>query len=232
MTEPSVPQSDSHRRPAPDPILGRRTVILSLVLAGGAVAWAGDPGFYRRRAHVRCGIPGWPGYGVQEFQKPVLGETDAVLWLELTDARQGSSLAAPAPERRVRIYQGAKDLVVDHCTVSRLALAIDETGQWTASLTAEQNPFIMVGTERQATPAARFLRNEFHLQLRGVALAKAADPDRIAVIGQPEMFCITLQPFWLTRESRERISQVGRLTPRQLQQLPLVDRVEVELRIK
>lgn len=215
----------------PHPWSGRSLLIGGL-LVGTVAATAGDLLPYHRRARVRCSLPAWPGYVTQQASPPVRTETNTVLWLELTDPPANSTLNAPVPERRIRVYQGGSPLVVEHCSIGRVALAIDETGLWTVSLAAEQFPYIVNGNDRQATPAARFLRNEFHIRFRGVALAQTEDPQRVAPVGQPEMFNVALQPFWMARDSRERISQRGRLTAEELARLPLVDRVEVELRIK
>jgi hypothetical protein len=44
------------------------------------------------------------------------------------------------------------------------------------------------------------------------------------------MFCLNLPAFWVNRDSTIEHSEMGTLTPEQFERLPLVDRMEIELR--
>jgi hypothetical protein len=208
-------------------------IALSMLLGSVAVACGGDLIPYHRRARVRCGLPPCYEYENRTLSKGMVGESSATLWLQQEGPLPNSTLSATSPGRRLRVWQGGGTaLKVGHCSISKVAVWIDENGTWTTSLQAVQDPFIVNGNDRQATPAARFVRNGFHVTIRGYGLAKVADPNRAAQVGQPEMFCIDVPPFWVSRDSTERVSETGMLTMEQRERLPLVDRLEVELRIE
>lgn len=207
----------------------RRTWGLSIVLLGTVAATAGDLLPYHRRARVRCGAPAIYEYEHKSTSLPDLRETSATLTLVAVQPPTNSVLTSADPRRTVRFWQVVdRPLKLDHCSLSGIAVWIDETGSWSASMTATQQPY--VGPGRQATPAVRFLRNKFHVKVHAYGLAKVQSGDRASMVGQPEIFCMCLNPFWVDREQVLIHNDGGRLTDDQLQRLPLVDRLVVEFR--
>jgi len=207
----------------------RRTWGLSLLLLGTVAATAGDLLPYHRRAKVRCGISPGYDYETRRLSLPDVRETTATLLLEQVKSPPNTSLPGSNPQRQLRLWQVVdRSLQVDHCSLSNIAVWIDETGRWSANLTAVQQPF--VGQDRQATPAARFLRNKFHVKVHAYGMAKVETGNRATAVGQPEIFCMCLTPFWVDREQIKLHNDGGSLSDEQLQRLPLVDRLEVEFR--
>lgn len=208
-----------------------RAIGVSVLLIGAVAASAGDLLPYHRRARINCGLSPCYDYRPRSLSGADVRETSATVFLDQVAAPPNSSLANDDPMRRLRIWQVVdRDLTVDHCSASGIAIWIDESGRWSVNLKATQSPFVVNGPDRQATPATRFLRNKFYLKLRAHGLAKTADPNRTSTVGQPEIFAIDLNPFWVERDTTIRWSQSGVLTPEQLARLPLVDRMEVEFR--
>lgn len=207
----------------------RRAWGVGLLLLGTVEATAGDLLPYHRRAKVRCGIPSGYDYETRRLSLPGVRETSATLILEQVQAPPNSTLVGNNPQRRLRVWQVIdRPLKLDHCSLSNIAVWVDETGRWSANMTAVQQPF--VGPDKQATPAARFLRNKFHVTVHAYGMAKVETGNRATAVGQPEIFSMCLKPFWGDREQVLLHSDGGTLSAEQLQRLPLVDRLEVEFR--
>jgi len=206
-----------------------RTAGVSVLLVGAVAASAGDLLPYHRRAKVRCDIPPRYDYETRRLSLPDVRETIATLLLEQVKAPSNSYLIANHPQRQLRLWQVVdRPLQVNHCSLSNIAVWIDESGRWSVNLTAVQHPF--VGPDRQAMPEARFLRNEFHVKVHAYGMAKVETANRATAVSQPEIFCMCLNPFWVDREQVMLHNDGGTLSAEQLQRLPLVDRLEVEFR--
>jgi hypothetical protein len=202
---------------------------LGLLLVGSVAATAGDLLPYHRRARVSCGVSPCYDYETRRLSLPDVRETTATLLLEQVTAPPNSILTANDPRRQLRMWQVVdRPLQLDHCSLTNIAVWIDESGRWSANMTAIQQPF--VGLDRQATPAARFLRNKFHVKIHAYGLAKVQTADRTTAVGRPEIFCLCLNPFWVDREQIKLHSDGGSISEEQRQRLPLVDRLEVEFR--
>ncbi len=206
----------------------RRTWGLGLLLVGTVAATAGDLLPYHRRARVHRDIPPYD-YQTRRLSLPDVRETAITLVLEQVAAPPNSFLAANDARRQLRLWQVVdRPLQLDHCSLSNIAVWIDENGNWSANMTAAQQPF--VGPDKQATPAVRFLRNKFHVTVHAYGMAKVQTGNRATAVGQPEIFCMCLNPFWVDREQIKLHNDGGRLSEDQRQRLPLVDRLEVEFR--
>lgn len=143
---------------------------------------------------------------------------------------------SPPPAKIIRYWQSAQgDLRVDHCTVSQIAVWIDDQGYWSVNLRAAQDPF--VGLDRQATPNARFLRNRFHVTVHAYGGDVVKETPALALLGKPELFRLEPTPFWVDRSQVKFHRATGYLhgAPRclcakEVEQLQFVDRLEVEFR--
>ena len=224
-----------------------RTVGVSVLLVGAVAASAGDLLPYHRKAKLRCGLSNCYDYEVRRTSPPAVGTTFNTLTLPLVPATapallpaagasptllsaSGNALTAEAASR-VKYWQAVdRELRVDHCAISQVAVWIDEQGNWSVNLTATQHPF--VGPDGQATPEARFLRNRFRVTLRAYGAAPVNENPALAPLGKPELFHLDVTPFWVDRDQilLHRASGSLKTTPPELRLLPLVDRMTVEFR--
>jgi hypothetical protein len=144
-------------------------------------------------------------------------------------------------------------LVVDHCSISRVALAIQGDGSWALSLRADQNPqfgvdipLVAAGTPRPprkavvpqprpilpgASPTTKHTvhikRNLFTVTVRAYgAFSDEANLD--ASPGRPVLFELTPPPFWV--QNGIPVFQEFRDKEELIRKYyDFVDRVEVEL---
>jgi hypothetical protein len=156
--------------------------------------------------------------------------------------------------RRMVYYQLKQNEVrVEHCSISRVALAIRDDGYWTLSLRADQNlqmfmktPLVAAGQPMPvadttvprpspilpgATPTTKFTdyikRNLFIVKVRaytGFLPDTAAD----GVPGRPVLFQVLPDPFWVQRGVPMFPKFEGQ-KPEIVAFFNTIDRVEVEL---
>jgi hypothetical protein len=129
---------------------GRKIVVASAVSAG----MLGADG--ARRYHVvpkqLCGIP--PADYQPPQPKPVVAPVTGISTVGVVLApptKAAMSLAIPGatrqPSVRTKYFQFIPTtLVIDHCSISRIALYIQDDGRWRLSLEADQNPLIDTAT--------------------------------------------------------------------------------------
>jgi hypothetical protein len=145
------------------------------------------------------------------------------------------------------------EVSVEHCSISRVALAIRDDGYWTLSLRADQNaadetepPLVAVGRPRPAvtttvpgvhhilpgsSPTTKFTahikRNLFTVKVRGYA-AFATEGTLDGSPGRPVLFELAPSPFWVQRQVPAFLKFQGK-DPGVLDFFWTIDRVEVEL---
>lgn len=202
-----------------------------LVLAVASVGWGGH---HRTRARCLPALPCQPGYQVGRSTPPVTAVSTAVVVLRREVAATAASAVTAAsgttpapsvnrgaekqdPQTGVSFFQLDKPaLVLDHCSISRVAVMLQSDGSWRVSLRADQNPGSTVGVAAAGsattvpvavTPAlpvppaqkqtSHLKRNEFHVAVRGYGADKASESADLKAPGKPLLFHIDLQPFWV-----------------------------------
>jgi hypothetical protein len=135
--------------------LGRTTV--AALAASAGIVTADGVRYYHVSPQQLCGIP------PADYQPPqpppavvpviALSSKGQVLAQPVTPppAARPMSLQIPgttaAPATRVKSYQFSQStLAVDHCSISRMALTIQDNGLWRLSLQADQNPQVETST--------------------------------------------------------------------------------------
>jgi len=203
---------------------GRHTLIAILVVGAGVVSASG---VRHRHAKPRelCGIP------ARDYQTmsgsspgPVIGISNVAVSITPT-APPGTAGTAEMALRiggqaansplRARLYQFAPtSLQIDHCSISRIALLIQEDGSWRLSLRADQNP--STAAPRAGTPpvamvpisglpnvqtkqTAQLKRNLFIVRVRGLGAFSEPLSTLPAPPSQGKPVLLSLDPieFWV-----------------------------------
>jgi hypothetical protein len=125
-------------------------------------------------------------------------------------------------------------LQVDHCSISQITVNLYESGDWTLSLRADQNPIQLVPPEidRDVTTSeevTRFTdhikRNLFKVQLRGYARTGGATAE--SAVGKPVVIPLEVASFWVQRQQpRWHVDTGNDAWIRQY--FEIIDRVEIE----
>jgi hypothetical protein len=207
---------------------------LGIVSVGAAALMAGDLLPYHRRAIVRCAPPQQFQYVRHNPSNPVTKETFTGNLLPVAidptaPPPAGSQPAVlPGPGAAIKYWQlSESEIRSEHCSISNATLWVDDNnGEWRLSFTVAQNPF--VGPARQATPAARFLRNKFFVKVRAVGAQPAASNAEVSPLTGPEMFCIEIPPFWIDRGETRPLSYQGQLSELDRRRMKYVDRLLVD----
>jgi hypothetical protein len=204
----------------------------------------------RSRPKVLCGIPD-RDYIQGGPNGPATALSQIAQLIPVRDATVDGVLPSGRRAYHYQLNQG--ELRVDHCSISRVALAIVDDGRWTLSFRADQNrrypddqPLIAVGRpttsddvsrapNRQILPGAtatvRFSehirRNLFTIRVRGYgAYAAEADPDLSP--GRPVLFELSTPPFWVQKQV-PLFPRFEGIDPQVAEFARSVDRVEIEL---
>lgn len=198
---------------------------IGILSVGAAALMAGDLLPYHRRALVRCSPPQQLPYVRHNPSNPVTKESFTGVLLPVagkpTDLPQSDG--GPA----VKYWQLRESEIKNgHCAISNVTLWVDDHGEWRLSFSVAQDPF--VGPARQATPAARFLRNKFFVKVRAVGGQTVASDAAVSPLTGPEMFCIEIPPFWIDRGETRPLSYQGQLNDRDRGRLKYVDRLLVD----
>ncbi len=200
---------------------------LGIVSVGAAALMAGDLLPYHRRAIVRCAPPQHYQYVRHNPSNPVTKETFTGVMVPVASKAEDLPQSGGGPS--VKYWQLRESQIKnenDHCAISNVTLWVDDLGEWRLSFAVIQDPF--VGPARQATPAARFLRNKFFVKVRAVGGQKVASDAEFNPLTGPEMFCIEIPPFWIERGEKRPLSYQGRLQATESGRLKYVDRMLVD----
>jgi hypothetical protein len=202
-------------------------LLMVAALTVGSVAVGGGVRRYRARPQERCGIPD------ADYQPPhpppVVDPVLAVSQLGVLLAQPLSTTAGDAAmslkisgqtaaaRSRVKIYQfSPTSLQIDHCSISRMALIINDRGYWRLSLQADQNPQVDIPAAGVAvtSPAqvrglpslplkqtTQLKRNLFVIRVRGLGAYSEPlpTPPAPAALGKPVLMALPPIEFWVQR---------------------------------
>lgn len=226
------------------------TAAMSLV---SAVRAAGNRvGVYRSRTRpkVICGIPD-RDYIHGATYGPALALSQTALLITAPGAVPPDTF--PTGDKMLSYQLNQSELRINHCSISRVSLAIRSDGHWILSFRADQNlraetdpPLIAVGrpvpnstvavapsrvTGVGSTATTLFTehikRNLFTVAVRGYAeYLTDVLPD--VPPGHPVLFALTPEPFWVQRHVPLFPRFVGDSTEIQ-QAFGTIDRVEIQL---
>jgi hypothetical protein len=211
--------------------------------------------------HTRSyGLPGLPmrDYQYLTYSQPAIALSQVAVLIEQRQPFQVGVPPAGVPaagvnvpivvRERLRFFQlDVAKMQVDHCFLSRVAVTLQENGDWILSLRADQNPWMTGGRNDVSTPihvrgaataiqpAAPKLtketdylkRNQFFVSVRcygAYPLKEGAPP---LAPGKPVLFELRPAPFWVQR-GRPYDLWVKESLPDVRQYFDLIDRVEIE----
>jgi hypothetical protein len=189
------------------------------------LAVAAAPGYHFTRPRVRCCLPE-RDYQFGRFSPPLFAMSQSAVNLPLPAPGEGVQLPA-------RLYQfDVAQLKIDHCSISQMAVEIQQNGHWILNLQADQNPLAPrssevvpnVTTEGDASKyTAQQRRNAFHVALR----CYRAGGDSAVPLGKPLAIELKPDPFWVQRGQPYRLMASG--TDKSLGDFfGAIDRVEIE----
>ncbi len=119
---------------------------------------------------------------------------------------------------RIRYFQlDRPKLVIDHCSIARVVLQIDETGNYKLNLRAEQNANFGKKDENGLPLSPKesdkfteyLLRNQFFVRVRGLGLNPRAVEFPDLKPGAPVMFQIPQSAFWVQRAQPYHFERAG-----------------------
>lgn len=129
-----------------------------------------------------------------------------VVLLEIPSKKFGAQLAPS--ERRIKVFQMVEPkLHISHCSVSQLALQVDDQGTCILSLRAEQGiepprpivPEALLSAESIDPQTSQVKRNLFVLRVRGFVFFPVAEADDATTTGKPVAFQLKPIRFWVQR---------------------------------
>jgi hypothetical protein len=220
-----------------------------LLLASVNLGWSR----HKTRGWNRCGIPAEYDYQTSHTTPPAKAVSAlAVLMIRNNPPHSAAptpigppgttaaaiATAATPPPAKLNFYQLEQTLiVVDQCSISRVAVVLQQDGGWRVSLQADQNPKQADGTPVPVPAAAPNLpqkqvshikRNEFHVVVRGYSHNQLKDAADRTTLGKPLMFRLNLPPFWVQNGVPRDMAWDG-VSQDVADYFELVDRVEVDL---
>ena len=180
-----------------------------------------------------CGIPDYP-YSSSTAAKPTT--TAATLVRVPANKLAGATGVGP------QVYQlNTLRMQSDHCYLSRVAAAFDESGGYTISFRADQNPVVSDDpasplraddpTPRWTLQTSQLLRNQFLVTVRGYANDLVdANPLKLAA-PKPVLVEFKLDPFWVER-GKPYSGKVSGTSDAVRKNFAFIDRLEVEFSYK
>lgn len=208
--------------------MGKLLLIPIGVMVATYAAFGGD---CRRGRPVRkfCHLPCYD-YRAKSPGNPAQQTTTAAIELTLDEkvVEEGEAGLPRTTQKAVKVFQLAtSEIRVQHCRLSQFTMTVVEDGTWTVNCIAEQNPNLVASAERP--PLFNFKRNKFFVDVRGVNMSQLSEPPAERVVGQPQLFKISPNAFWLGAGEKKVMrwtgdsSEAGRF-------FELVNRVDVDLR--
>jgi len=217
---------------------------LLVLLAFGLMVVAAAPHFHHMRPRVRCAIPD-RDYQFGKFSPTRRSlSNEAVVFSSLdTDVRAASisqrfmTASGDGSKQTVKSFQFVKDstLRIDHCSIGQMSVLLHESGQWTVSLRADQNPLnppqpLDVTT---AEPIRKFTdhlqRNQFHVVV--YCYASHGPGGTETLIGKPLVIPLNVRPFWVQQAKPYQLFVTDH-HPHVRQYFASIDRVEIEFAYK
>jgi hypothetical protein len=155
-----------------------------------------------------CCLSGRYDYSYNKLTNPVSSVTFPGI-LD-TQSVQGAGAVGDIGRSRIRIKSYAlrqRELANDHCRISKVVVTIDETGTWTVSLLAEQNPMLAVEQQRSRFQLAD--QNRFQITLRPLLGSTAVTPETLDNVDAATVNAIAVTSFWLEKGQQQRIHEEG-----------------------
>ena len=205
------------------------------------VGVAAAPTFHRTRPVVRCDIPA-RDYQHTKLSQKLLSVSNVPLVINVPlknffgDSPVDRSVLTDGKQLSVKSFQFVTDPVLqsNHCYISQMSVLLHESGRWTISLQADQNPVnpARIFDVTTAQPLQLFTdhlqRNEFHVVARCYA---QYGPNANGLLGKPFVFPLIVRPFWVQRQQPYSLLETG-FNPDVQQYFGSIDRVEIEFAYK
>lgn len=209
--------------------------VWTVLIALGIITVAAAPKFRHSHPIVRCGIP-VRDYQFQRHTQPAESVSAVAFLLREATTPTAPNALAPANALPIKVFQFVDParLTIDHCTISRISVLVQQNGDWTLSLRADQNPVALDPplVDRQvnsAEPAALFTdhlrRNVFVVNLRASAFQGL--PEQGSLIGRQVVVPLAVPPFWVQRATPEYKVIHGN-EPQLAAMFDKIDRVELD----
>lgn len=216
--------------------------LVGVVSTVSIVMVAAGPDYHRTRPGVRCEIPNRE-YQYKKYSQPLRSLSNVPVLIEVPlseNILDGRSLVGTIPrssepkQLTVKSFQFVKDptLIIDHCSISQMSVLLDETGRWTVSLLANQNPLntqqpLDVTTiEPNQLFTDHLKRNQFHVVARCYVQFGPADTNRL--IGKPLVIPLYVKPFWVQKQKPYQLFETDGYSPEIRRYFGSIDRVEIE----
>lgn len=146
--------------------------------------------------------------------------------IDLAPARTTQLDPRPEDDRAIKLFQLDRSRMrVNHCSISDVALQLDDRGHWVLSLRADQNPRPSTREEARYNSRLHLKRNEFVVRLR--CLGFVQEPRAEVHAGRPVLAEINPEPFWV-ENGQPKYLRVTDCNDDVRQNVHLIDRVEIE----
>jgi hypothetical protein len=220
---------------------GGRAFRATLLLLMIGTASAAGVHRYHSRPQASCALPKHD-YMHRPPMPMALAVTNTGVLLRQPDVfAANTNPVGPAAERVAHFQLATSAIQLNHCSLSRVEMALRDSGAWTLSLRADQNPRTPIGppppprdiagSTASVTQTSHILRNPFFVRVRGYGAFQVADPGLDSSPGRPVIFDFALEPFWVQRGAPEfKTIHGAELDPHIAHDFALIDRIEVELR--
>ena len=209
------------------------------LFALGLVLVAAAPRFYHARPQIRCSIPDRT-YQFGKYSQPKSTLSNVAVARPSGGISPGKWLlpVEPLPNDAARSQQMVKSfqfvdkpvLRSDHCSVSQLSVLLSESGHWTVSLRADQNPVGFAAPKVSTDEPNRLftehlLRNQFQIVVRCYAGPMTGTTERL--VGNPVVIVLHIDHFWVQRQQPYQLVESD-YDARIRQYFPVIERVELE----
>jgi len=218
--------------------------LLYLAAAAFVVVVAAGPHRGATRSSTTCSLPNHD-YQYREFSQParsvsavgiLVREPLPIAGMTEFERERLRHTGDAVALRAVKAFQfvDRPRLQVDHCSISQITVNVYESGAWTLSLRADQNPIQLVPPEidRDVTTSEESFkftdhikRNIFQVQLRCYARTGGATSEN--ALGKPVVIPLNVAPFWVQRQQPRWYVDTGN-DAWIAQYFDIIDRVEIE----
>jgi len=211
----------------------------SVGFATAIVFVASGPNYHRMRPRVHCSLP-VREYQFREFSPkqiaisrtallvPLRPEVVRVGDAPLTNLRLGDS-------HQAKVFQFVDNPILrsNHCSVSQMAVVLEETGHWSVSLQADQNPLFPIGNSplnpTTIEPTRLFTdhmqRNQFYIRVRGYVTNTPRQEGQL--LGDPVAVQLEVPPFWVQKGRSYPLHATG-FSPEASTYFDVITHVELE----
>ncbi|MCI0703128.1 MAG: hypothetical protein L0241_18780 [Planctomycetia bacterium] len=184
------------------------------------------------RPKARCGIPGY------DYRLTSTTPAPTATAVSLTKVNVTPAAVPGQPARPITLmYQLVESRIqVDHCFLSRVAVALHEDGSYQISFRADQNPQPGNDLRSPLKPGEKLniplqtshlKRNLFVVKVRGFAASPVRPEQPNLALGAPVVVEFPVQEFWV--QNGEPVSKsINGYSAAVQKYFPLIDRIEVE----